>query len=90
MVTTSVGCEMPFSSRVRVSLSGNFRRAPSSVVRLTRISEPGGHIFWDGKSNYFVLQLPDVPSEDTTLRLTLTYADGRTDRITMNFNAPTE
>ena len=37
-----------------------------------------------------MLQLDGIPDQDTTMRLTLTYADGRTDRMTMNFNAPTE
>ena len=58
--------------------------------QITRISEPDGNVFWDGKSNYFVLQLDGIPDEDTSLRLTITYADGATDRMTMNFNAPTE
>ena len=58
--------------------------------QITRISEPDGNVLWDGQSPYFVLQLDGIPDEDTTLRLTLSYADGTTDRITMNFNAPTE
>jgi serine/threonine protein kinase len=57
---------------------------------ITRISEPGGHIFWDTGSDYFVLQLGGIPDVDTTLRLTLTFADGTTDRMTMNFNVPTD
>ncbi len=29
--------------------------------QITRISEPDGNVFWDGKSNYFVLQLDGIP-----------------------------
>ena len=58
--------------------------------QITRVSEPGGNVFWDGERPYFVLQLDAIPDQDTTMRLTLTYADGRTDRMTMNFNAPAE
>ncbi len=52
--------------------------------QITRISAPDDNVFWDGESSYFVLQ----PDQGTSTQLTLTYADGATDRITLNFVAP--
>ena len=59
--------------------------------QITRISEPDGNVFWDGKSNYFVLQL-DADPRPRTRRCG---SPSRTPTapptgMTMNFNAPTE
>ena len=56
--------------------------------QITRISAPDDNVFWDGESSYFVLQPDGTPDQRTSTQLTLTYADGATDRITLNFDAP--
>jgi hypothetical protein len=46
-------------------------------------------VLWDN-SPYFLLSFPGLPAEDTTLVLTIRYADGGADRMTMRFRAPIE
>jgi hypothetical protein len=55
---------------------------------VTGVSDPAGVAGWDGQSDYLLLRFGDRPTADTTLRLTITYAGGATDRLTMNFDAP--
>ena len=55
--------------------------------QITSITEPTGAAHWD-HSPYFLLHFPNQPAEDTTLVLTIRYADGGTDHMTMRFRAP--
>ena len=56
---------------------------------ISSITEPTGAVLWD-HSPYFLLHFPNQPAEDTTLVLTIRYADGGTDHMTMRFRAPIE
>ena len=47
-------------------------------------------MIWDGESPYFLLHFDGEPPPDTTLVLTIRYADGTGDQLTMRFRAPDE
>jgi hypothetical protein len=57
---------------------------------VTTLSDPTRVVKWDAASPYFLLEFPRLTPEDTTLVLTIRYADGGTDRLTMRFLAPLE
>jgi hypothetical protein len=54
---------------------------------VTSITEPARAVHWDGESPYFLVQFPRITDEDNTLVLTIRYADGGSDRLTMRFRA---
>ena len=56
--------------------------------QITGVSDPARVAKWDGRSDYLLVSFPERPPAETTLRLTITYADGGTDRLTMNFEFP--
>ena len=50
--------------------------------QVTGVSDPARVARWDGLSDYLLVSFPERPPAETTLRLTITYADGGTDRLT--------
>jgi hypothetical protein len=81
-----------------VQVASLHHREPVQIViyqlqteqQITSLTEPAARVFWDDNSDFFVLSFPRQPAEDTTLVLTITFADGQRDRLTMRFNAPIE
>jgi hypothetical protein len=55
---------------------------------IAAISDPARVAAWDGRSDYLLVSFAERPPAYTTLRLTITYADGGTDQLTMNFEIP--
>jgi hypothetical protein len=59
-----------------------------SEREVTAIFEPTGDAKWDGESDYLLISFGAVPRPFSTLTLTITYADGETDQLVMNFEIP--
>ena len=55
---------------------------------ITAIFDPTGAAKWDGKSDYLLSASTRLPPAYSTLTLTVTYADGGTDQLIMNFEIP--
>jgi hypothetical protein len=59
-----------------------------SEREVTAVFEPTGAAKWDGESDYLLISFDAVPRAFSTLTLTVTYADGGTDQLVMNFEIP--
>jgi serine/threonine protein kinase len=59
-----------------------------SEREVTGIFDPSRIAKWDGESEYLVLSFDEIPPAYSTLTLTVSYADGGTDQLIMNFEIP--
>jgi hypothetical protein len=52
------------------------------------IVDPSRAAKWDGRSDYLLISFDALPPAYSTLTLTISYADGGTDQLIMNFEIP--
>jgi hypothetical protein len=59
-----------------------------SEREVTGIFDPTRAAKWDGMSDYLLISFDELPPAYSTLTLTVSYADGGTDQLIMNFEIP--